>query len=126
MENKLLAAIGRTFTVTNRYDGHAWISDEPAERGGDNLGPTPIGLFLSSVASCRLITVQMYSRHKEWDLQGISISLELIPLEDGHAIEQEIRFEGDLSEAQKERLTVISHRCPVSKLIMNKIENRDK
>lgn len=126
MENVFEAAIGRTFAATNRYNGHTWICDEPFERGGENLGPDPVGLFLSSLASCRLITVQMYAQHKAWDVQAMTISIEITPLDDGHAITQELKFEGNLDDKQRERLKVISHRCPVSRLIMNKIESRDK
>jgi len=126
MENAFSASIGRTFAVTNRYNGHTWIGDEPLERGGENLGPDPMGLFLSGLASCRLITIQMYAQHKGWEVQSMTISLEITPLADGHAITQELQFEGKLDEKQRERLKVISHRCPVSRLILNKIESRDR
>ncbi len=31
--------------------GHAWIVDEPTERGGDGLGPSPLGLLRSALAA---------------------------------------------------------------------------
>lgn len=31
--------------------GHTWIVDEPKERGGDGLGPSPLGLLRTALAA---------------------------------------------------------------------------
>ncbi len=37
--------------VEVRTQGHTWIVDEPKERGGDGLGPSPLGLLRSALAT---------------------------------------------------------------------------
>lgn len=37
--------------VSVATQGHAWIVDEPKERGGAGLGPSPLGLLRSALAA---------------------------------------------------------------------------
>lgn len=51
-------------------------ADEPVHSGGDNTGPDPYGLLLSSLAACKVMTVQMYARRKQWPLEEVKIQLD--------------------------------------------------
>jgi uncharacterized OsmC-like protein len=48
--------------------GHTWTGDEPESLGGGNTGPSPSRLILSGLASCTVVTVQMYAARKQWPL----------------------------------------------------------
>lgn len=117
------SSLKNLYTVHNSARGMNWISDEPVESGGANLGPKPTELLLSSLASCKLITVKMYASRKGWDLEDMAIQLSFIESEgDKKRIEKKISFAGDLDDKQKARLLDISGRCPVAKMLKNSLE----
>ena len=116
------ASLLEKYTVENNSREHSWISDEPTDVGGDDIGPKPTELFLSSLASCKLITLRMYAQRKEWDLQDARIYLAVLERGEKVVIQKSIEFEGDLDEKQKARLLDISGRCPVAKMLSGSIE----
>ena len=118
----LSARLKQDFTVENRTASHSWFADEPIELGGKDEGPKPTELFLSSLASCILITVRMVAQRKEWNTGEISILLTMNKLEKGVEIIKKISFENQLEEEQVKRLLDVSNRCPVAKIISNPIE----
>ena len=93
------------YTVYNETRELNWLSDEPFEIGGANLGPKPTELLLSSLASCKLITVKMYASRKGWILNDASIELSFLKSEnDKTLIGKKVSFEGDLDDKQRARL----------------------
>jgi putative redox protein len=118
----LSAVLKQDFTVENHTAAHVWLSDEPIEFGGKDKGPKPTELFLSSLASCILITVKMVAQRKEWNTGNISIKLTMNHLEKGVEIVKNIHFENQLEEEQVNRLLDVSNRCPVAKILSNPIE----
>jgi putative redox protein len=120
-DKELSAVLGNSFTVQNSIRGLEWISDEPEDLGGENLGPKPSELFLSSLASCKLITMRMYAQRKDWDLRDAKINLEFIEKGDRPVIRKKVEIEGDLTEGQIKRLIDISGRCPVAKMVKHSV-----
>lgn len=127
------------FQVEIHSGVHELRADEPLSAGGDDTGPNPYDLLLSSLAACKIITVQMYARRKEWPLQGVELSMsthkvhaedcedcESNPNARVDIIETEIRFLGELDEAQLERLTEISERCPVHRTLTSETKIHTK
>lgn len=111
------------YTVVNSARNHTWLVDEPIEVGGLDLAQKPTEQLLSALVSCKIITVKMYAERKEWDVQNIYIDLVLGDKEgDKIIIEKSIKFEGNLTQEQKDRLIEISGRCPVAKLVANSFE----
>lgn len=110
------------YKVKNTSRSHTWISDEPIEIEGTDLGPKPTELMLSSLASCKLITVQMYAARKGWKIERMQISLAIVGQEEKTIVEKSIQIDGDLDEKQLNRLIEISGRCPVVKMLSNSIE----
>ncbi|MFT6983527.1 MAG: putative redox protein [Crocinitomicaceae bacterium] len=122
LEISLTASLKEVYLVENESRGHVWKSDEPESIGGADEGPTPSELLLSSLASCKLITMRMYANRKEWDFQGATISLSIGEHAEKTTIEKSIVFKGDLDEDQIERLKVISGKCPVAKMLRDSVE----
>ena len=54
-----------------------FIADEPESIGGKDTGPDPYTLLLSSLASCKLITLRMYIDRKGWEIERIAINVNL-------------------------------------------------
>lgn len=121
-EINVSATLKSGYTVENKSRSHTWLSDEPSQYGGEDLGPMPTELLLSALASCKLITMRMYAERKGWDFQGADITLNIPDANNRHVVEKSIQFKGDLDEGQIERLRVISGRCPVAKLLAGSIE----
>lgn len=121
-EINITATLKEGYTVENTSRSQVWLGDEPTELGGADLGPTPKELLLSSLAGCKLITMRMYAERKEWDLKGASISLSIGEKDVKTIIEKSIEFEGDLTDEQIERLTIISGRCPIAKMLSESVE----
>lgn len=107
----------KAYEVVNEARDLKWLSDEPVDLGGTNKGPKPTELLLSSLASCMLITMRMYAERKGWEMGRTSVSLELIKTDDKPQVTKKIVFDSGLKEDQVQRLTEISGRCPVAKML---------
>ncbi len=116
------------YTQSIQAGSHFWTSDEPAGVG-DDTGPTPYDLLLSSLGACTSMTLRMYAERKGYPLERVSVRLrhrrthsEDCENADGSPcsmqhIDSEIRVSGDLDDAQRERLREIAARCPVHRTI---------
>jgi putative redox protein len=127
----------QNYQVSITAGRHTFVADEPAGIG-DDAGPSPYDLFLSSLAACKVMTAHMYARRKNWPLETVQISLKTYSL---HAkdcegcladpadpdarismIETTVRFLGDLTAEQRARLGEITDRCPVHRTLTGEIQ----
>lgn len=104
---------------------HALVADEPSSVGGTDQGPTPYDLLSAALAACTSMTLQMYARHKKIALESATIRVEhdKIHAKDCEDCESDsgkidefrrtIALQGDLSDAQRNRMLEIADRCPV-------------
>jgi len=104
--------------------GNIVVADEPADKGGEDQGFSPMELLASSLAACTSATVKMYANKKEWDLQEVKLEIELTRDEDANktTINRTIELLGDLDEKQRARLLLVANSCPVHKILSNPIE----
>ena len=117
------AVIGdKAYLTTIDYQSGSFVSDEPIENGGKNLGPSPMHLMASSLASCTAITLKMYCDRNRWSFQNITVNVDLEFIETGVKFIRNIKFEGSINEENLNRLLNIANRCPVHKLLAGKIE----
>lgn len=124
------------FTTYLKLGDHTGLADEPVTFGGNNFGPTPYEYLSAALVSCTAMTVQMYARRKNWNLENITVHVDYSK---EHAYDSEncektsskldtftktIKLEGDLSDEQKNRLLEIADRCPVHRTLISTIQIR--
>jgi putative redox protein len=110
---------GKSFKHTVQVREHQVTVDEPADVGGDDMGPDPQELLAASLASCTAITMEMYAARKGWDIGHVEVDVEYSPAERGCPTKFELvmRLPDDLPEDQVERLLVIAAKCPVHRAL---------
>lgn len=59
----------------NKIRGFTSIIDEPENIGGDNTGPTPVEVALSSLAACQEITYRYYADKLDIPLNSVEIEI---------------------------------------------------
>jgi putative redox protein len=104
--------------------GNVVIADEPADKGGKDLGFSPKELLAASLAACTGATVRMYADRKEWPLEEVKINIDLERDEASNktVINRKVEFIGNLNDEQLKRLLAVANACPVHKILTNPIE----
>ena len=104
------------------------IADEPASLGGKDTGPDPYSLLLSSLISCKLITLRMYIDRKQWDIPELTINANLYQETKNELttsyIDCDLIFPAGVPDDQRVRLQEIAKNCPVSKLLQGEVKVR--
>lgn len=122
MTPAVVVKIGREKYITEVIiDKHQIIVDEPDDIGGQDLGPTPMSLLLSSLGTCKAITMRMYADQKNWPLEQVEINLAMSKEGIEQTITISIKLVGDLDELQRERILKIAEKCPIHKILSNPI-----
>ncbi|MDP6582394.1 MAG: OsmC family protein [Vicinamibacterales bacterium] len=124
------ASLGDGTAVNIRSRRFLWRSDEPPEAGGADTGPTPYEFLLGSLAACIAVTLKLYAAHKDIPLTGVDVSLELDRVHaddcddcderaDGRIerVQSRVTIHGEVTAAQRARLTQVAQRCPVHKTL---------
>jgi len=125
--------------VAIKASNHELLADEPIQDGGEDLGPAPYDLLLSALAACKIMTVFLYARRKQWPVEAVTVQLdhqkvsardcedcESPPTSKVDIIECLISFDGDLDEAQISRLAEIADRCPVHRTLTSETKIRTR
>ena len=119
--------------------GHHLLADESPKDEQPTAGPNPYALLLASLAACKAMTVRLYAERKGIPLEAVNVSLSIHKVyardcadceSDDDAkvdlIEEELSFEGDITEEQRERLAWIADRCPVHRTLTSETVIRQK
>jgi len=117
-------AQGNQFKQEIRTPAHVFSSDAPTKAGGEYTAPEPHELLLGALGACTSITMQMYAKHKGWDLKNIEIKLSEEEAEDPDnpgqkisKISRDIKVEGNLAQDQIDGLKRVADKCPIHKLL---------
>ena len=126
---KITAQSSNNVQVRIKSGRHELIADEPLGVG-DDAGPDPYSLLLSSLAACTIMTVKMYAGRKNWPLEDVKLSLSTHkvhakdcedcvcePNANVDVIERQISFSVDLTQEQIDRLSDIASKCPVHRTL---------
>lgn len=106
---------GGTMRCEVALDGHTVVTDEPESLGGGDSAPTPQQLLAASLASCVLVTIQMYGQRKQWDLAGARVEVCYDP--ECTEFDIEVQLPPSLSEEQRERVMRVAAKCPVQRTL---------
>lgn len=101
--------------------GNSVLADEPKEKGGQDKGLSPKELLGAALAACTNATVRIYCERKEWDLTNVQVEIELIEQEDETIFKRKLKFEGNLDQAQRNRLLNVANACPIHKILTHTI-----
>jgi len=128
-EKPVNAGIGTgKYKCTITWRNGSFIADEPVSQGGEDSGPDPYTLLLSSLASCTLITLRMYIERKGWEIPEIRVNTNLYSeIKEGNmvtVIDRDIYFPRPVPDDQKLRLQDIAKACPISKILENQVTVR--
>ena len=100
---------------------HIMLADEPESMGGGDAGPAPFDFLMAGLGACTSMTLRMYAERKGLALTGISVVLNHDKTEvDGiqrNRISRQISLEGNLSDAERQRLLEIAEKCPVHRAL---------
>jgi putative redox protein len=117
-------------SFTHRIDirSHQVVADEPTEHGGDDEGPSPQELLAASLASCTAITMEMYAKHKGWDIGPVEVQVDYTPAERGcpTRFRLALRLPSACTAEQVERLQVIAAKCPVHRTLEGEVMFDDR
>jgi putative redox protein len=107
---------------------HHLTADEQADHGGDDEGPSPQELLAASLASCTAVTMEMYAKHKGWDLGPVDVEVQYTPAERGcpTRFKLALRLPSDCTEEQVQRLQVIAAKCPVHRTLEGEVMFEDR
>lgn len=111
-----------TLGAVSTVRDHQVVSGVTKQNGGDDEGMNPHELLEAALASCTIITVQMYANRKAWPLE----STEVLVTTDSEGAEshltRQITFRGNLDEEQKTKLMEIANKCPIHKLLESNVK----
>lgn len=107
---------------------HQLTADEPAEREGDDDGPSPQELLAASLASCTAVTMEMYAKHKGWNIGEVEVEVEYSPAERGcpTRFKLGLRLPSHCTQDQIDRLQVIAAKCPVHRTLEGEVMFEDR
>ncbi len=109
-------------------EGHTVITDEPAQRGGENTGPSPLACLTASLASCQVVQIVKVAEAMRFAHGTITITASTTTdrVASGKGNDKVMRFcaadlvidlETDEAAEKVERLKILSEdRCPVGNL----------
>lgn len=122
---KVGASMEGTFK-TNIDCSHPFVIDQPKAAGGDDLGPNPLEVFLSTLPACICAIGRIIARQNRIDLRGIEARIEgdidkdflMGKTTEGRAgftaIRSFVKIDADMSDEEKsEFVGEIQKRCPI-------------
>jgi len=107
--------------------------DEPEKYGGTDTGPSPYDFLSVALASCTVMTLNMYARRKRLPLESVRVDVQHGKIHAKDCMDCEaasgkidrfeklIHLEGKLEPEQRERMLEIAARCPVHRTLHGEI-----
>jgi putative redox protein len=124
IEAKLHRANGALTTLSNGR--HVWNSDVDKTLGSEDRAPDPHDLLDSALAACTTLTLELYIRRRQMPVTDLRVTVDRVEgkNEQGqvrYQMQRRIFIEGDVPEADRERLLEIANKCPIHRLLSGEI-----
>lgn len=100
---------------------HRILTDEGPMYGGEDTGPDPHALLAASLGACTALTITLYARRKQFDLQDVQVRVEHKQEGDAYVLTRHIHYIGNLDAEQRTRMTEIANKCPIHKVLSGEI-----
>ena len=124
------SAFATSITVGNK---HRISSDLKTDERGVDDGPSPKELLLSALGSCTAMTIRTFYENsrantsQKWgELRRIAVVLHEVPSDDHphvpRGIDLQVSLDGDLTQAQMDRLLRAASNCPVKQMLSGRLE----
>ncbi|MEC5215977.1 putative redox protein [Actimicrobium sp. GrIS 1.19] len=94
-----------------------FAADLDLNAGGSGLVPTPHDLLDASLASCTVLTLQLYSKRKQYPMEGASVSVTHEEANGLYQMTRQIQLTGELNDAQRADLLRVANLCPLHKTL---------
>ncbi|WP_436863449.1 OsmC family protein [Acinetobacter haemolyticus] len=102
---------------------HQFLTDKPETAGGHDTGPAPYDFLTASLASCTMITLRMYAKHKEIELGDFSVEVDFhTNREQQEHIERRVIFTQSVSHDLKEKILNVCSKTPVTKTLLRSLD----
>jgi len=124
IEARLHRAHGALTTLSNGR--HVWNADVNQTLGSTDLAPDPHDLLDSALAACTALTLELYIRRRQLPVTSLRVSIDHV--EDKNAqgqpryqLQRRVAIEGEISDADRQRLLEIANKCPIHRLLEGEI-----
>lgn len=111
---------GREFEAVLR--GHRIIVDQPKDNGGNDSGPTPGELFVSSLGSCIGVYIEGFCKRGGIPYEGMEISVKWEKAENPYRISKidvDVRMPEEIPEERKKAVLKVAGHCLIHNTLAN-------
>ena len=111
-------------TLRNEVEtgGHVVSTDEPESWGGGGSAPSPQELLAAAFAACTATTIEMYARHREWEIGPVEVEVEYDSHSHPKRFAVAVRLAGGVPEERRERLRRAAAACAVRQTLTGDVE----
>jgi len=99
---------------------HLISADGTEEEGGSDAGPSPHDLYDAALSACKALTLVWYAKRKGIPLGPLEVTTARDASDERHGtyrLAVTLHLGGDLTDAQREELLAVAHKCPIHKLM---------
>jgi putative redox protein len=110
----------QTIRVHQQSTQHTIYADVAAALGGEDSAPDPHDLFDAALAACKAITLMMYAKRKQLNLDWVDIEIHRDVSREAqgeYQLDVALTLFGNLAVSEKQQLLDIADRCPIHKLM---------
>ena len=97
-----------------------WKADLDAPAGAAAL-PNPHDLLDSALAACTTLTLQIYAKRRNYDLQEVRVTVSHEEAPGTYKLVRRLELIGNLDEKAREDLLRVANKCPVHKVLASQI-----
>lgn len=117
---KLHRADGALTTLSNGR--HIWRADVDQAAGSSDAAPGPHDLLDSALAACTALTLELYIRRRQWAVTDLEVMIDHVEERDAqgktiYKLQRRIRIEGEIAEADRQRLMDVAGKCPIHRVL---------